>query len=105
FIVKGVNVFPLGVQAALSTLQPRLTGEFQIILNHPPPFDYSPLVRVEVARDVPAEKHSELIAEATKLIAQRSNFSAEVELVPQGQSGSEKKTRRLYRAYQGEKPS
>lgn len=105
FIVKGVNVFPLGVQAVLSTLSPRLTGEFQIILNAPPPIDYSPVLRVEVAREVPEEAYVALVAEVRDVVRERSGFTPEVELVAQGEIASEKKTRRLYRAYKGERPS
>lgn len=103
FIVKGVNVFPLGVQAVLSKLQPRLTGEFQIILDRPPPFDYSIPVRAEVANDLPRAQHEAVIADARKAIREGSNFDPAIELVPQGQIASEKKTRRLIRAYNGER--
>jgi phenylacetate-CoA ligase len=105
FIVKGVNVFPLGVQAVLAALRPRLTGEFQIVLETPPPIDYSPLLRVEVGRDVPPEQHAPLRAEVAEFVRQRSGFTPAVELVPQGAIASEKKTKRLYRAYKGERPA
>ena len=104
FIVKGVNVFPLGIQAILSRLQPRLTGEFQIILDKPPPIDYSIPIRAEVANDLPKNQHDALIADARKAIREGSNFDPIIELVPQGQIASEKKTRRLYRTYKGERP-
>jgi phenylacetate-CoA ligase len=104
FIVKGVNVFPLGVQAALSRLRPRLTGEFQIILDQAPPIDYAPRIRVEVDRDVSEAAHAALVAETRDAIARELNFSATIELVPQGSLATEKKTKRLYRAYQGEVP-
>src|SRR5262249_13151016 len=58
-IVKGVNVFPLGIQATLMTLRPRLTGEFQVELPRPPPIDYAVPIRVEVAREVPAASHAD----------------------------------------------
>jgi phenylacetate-CoA ligase len=104
FIVKGVNVFPLGVQAVLAALRPRLTGEFQIVLDAPPPIDYAPRLRVEVSPEAPAAGHAALAAEVAEHVRQRSGFTPEVELVPQGAIASEKKTRRLYRAYQGERP-
>ncbi len=102
FIVKGVNVFPLGVQAVLARLQPRLTGEFQIILDKAPPIDYSIPVRAEVANHVPREHYEALVADARKAIREGSNFDPIIELVPQGAIASEKKTRRLYRTYNGE---
>ena len=104
FIVKGVNVFPLAVQAALTALQPRLTGEFRILLDRPPPIDYAPRIQVEVAHEVPEEDLADLIAETQAALRKDCNFTAAIEPVPQGTIPSEKKTRRLYRTYQGETP-
>lgn len=104
FIVKGVNVFPLAVQAALSALRPRLTGEFRILLDSPPPIDYAPRVEVEVAHEVAEAALADLIADAQAALRTHCNFTALVEPVPQGTIASEKKTRRLYRTYQGETP-
>lgn len=102
FIVKGVNVFPLSVQATIVKAHPTLTGEFQIILDHAPPIDYAPRILVEVARGIPADKYPEIIEETRSAIAQEHNFSSAVELVDQGTIASEKKTRRLIRAYRQE---
>jgi phenylacetate-CoA ligase len=99
FIVKGVNVFPLGVQATITKGQPELTGEFQIILDRPLPIDYAPRILIEVARDVPIEKHEDLMVEIQTAIAREHNFTCAVELVPQGSIATENKTRRLIRAY------
>ena len=104
FIVKGVNVFPLAVQAALSVLRPRLTGEFRILLDSPPPIDYPPRVQIEVAREVPEAAVAGLIGETQAALRKDCNFTAAVEPVPQGTIATEKKTRRLYRVYQGETP-
>jgi phenylacetate-CoA ligase len=104
FIVKGVNVFPLGVRAVLATLRPRLTGECYVVLDRPPPIDEPPRVVAEVARDVPVGSHDALAAEAAAALARESNLTADVALVPEGSIASERKTRRLYRAYLGELP-
>ena len=104
FIVKGVNVFPLAVQAALTALQPRLTGEFRILLDQAPPIDYAPRVQVEVARGLPEAAVAELVAETRAAVRRDCNFTAAIEPVPQGTIASEKKTRRLYRIYQGDAP-
>lgn len=104
FIVKGVNVFPLGIQAVLANLQPRLTGEFQIVLDRAPPIDYAPRINVEVANEVPESAYPVLRQGVEQAIAHSLNFSSTVELVPQGVVASEKKTRRLYRSYRGEVP-
>lgn len=104
FVTKGVNVFPLGVQGILTGLQPRLTGEFQIVLDHPPPFDYAPRLLVEVARDVPSAQHEGLIAEIVEAVGRRAGFAARVELVPQGIIASNHKTRRVLRLYEAAEP-
>ncbi|MDJ0955492.1 MAG: hypothetical protein QNI91_01465 [Arenicellales bacterium] len=102
FIVKGVNVFPLGVQETLARHRPELTGEYQIILNRSPPIDYPPRILVEVARDVPADKHAELVAAVSEAIQRDHNFKPDIKLVEQGTIATEKKTHRLVRAYQEE---
>ena len=105
FIVKGVNVFPLGVQGTLSKLQPRLTGEFQIVLDRPPPIDYEPRINAEVARNVPPEAYDALIVQARDTIRLELNFTADITLVAEGTIATETKTKRLYRVYQdGEAP-
>jgi phenylacetate-CoA ligase len=104
FIVKGVNVFPLGVQEVLLSLRPRLTGEFYIVLEKAPPIDYAPVLRVEVAHVVPEETQTALRAEVQALVRDKLGFTAEVELVPQGRIASAHKTRRLYRVYAGVVP-
>ena len=100
FIVKGVNVFPLGVQETLARHRPDLTGEYQIILDRAPPIDYPPRILVEVARDVPVDRHPDLVSSLGHAIQLDHNFKPDIELVAQGTIASEKKTRRLVRAYQ-----
>ncbi|MFO0996826.1 MAG: phenylacetate--CoA ligase family protein [Alphaproteobacteria bacterium] len=102
FIVKGVNVFPLAVQATLLRLQPRVTGEFQVILDRAPPIDYPVPITVEVARDVPEAAHAALVREITAEIQKANNFTSKITLVPAGTIASERKTRRVVRAYRGE---
>ena len=103
-IVKGVNVFPLGIQATLMTLRPRLTGEFQVELPRAPPIDYAVPIRVEVARDVPTAAQADLAREVAATLQRMQNFTGAVTLVPQGSLFSEKKLRRVIRAYRGETP-
>ena len=99
FIVKGVNVFPLAVQATLAALQPRITGEFQVVLDRPPPIDYAVPITVEVARDIPAAAHEALAREIAAEIQKANNFTSRIMLVPPGTIASERKTRRVVRAY------
>ena len=100
FVVKGVNIYPTGVQNAVTQFRPRLTGEFQIILDKPPPFDYAPRLMVEVARDFPEQQHEQLIIEVGDVIKSQVGFTAQVELVKQGTIASEHKTRRVLRLYE-----
>ncbi|NKB64327.1 MAG: hypothetical protein GKR95_20160 [Gammaproteobacteria bacterium] len=100
FIVKGVNIFPTGIQDIITQLQPQLTGEFQIVLDKPPPFDYSPRLLVEVANDFPQQKYPELMLEVEHKIKRQAGFGVLVELVKQGTIASEHKTRRVLRPYE-----
>jgi hypothetical protein len=77
-----------------------LTGEYQIILDRAPPIDYPPRILVEVAKDVPSDRHGDLVAAVTDAIQRDHNFKPAIELVAQGTIATEKKTRRLVRAYQ-----
>jgi phenylacetate-CoA ligase len=99
FIVKGVNVFPLGVQATLLELRPRVTGEFQVRLDRPPPIDYPVPVVVEAARDVPPDAHAALADEIAERLRIEQNFAADVTLVAEGTIAGEGKTRRVVRSY------
>jgi phenylacetate-CoA ligase len=102
FIVKGVNVFPLAIQAVLMKLAPRATGEFRIVLDRPPPIDYPVPLTVELAREVPASLHNELRREIVASLQKELNFTAAVTLVEPGGIATERKTRRVVRTYRGE---
>jgi phenylacetate-CoA ligase len=104
FIVKGVNVFPLAIQATLVGLRPRVTGEFQVLLDRPPPIDYAVPVTVEVAREVPGDAHEALAGEIERRIRIEQNFASAVTLVPEGTIAGEGKTRRVVRASDGARP-
>ena len=102
FIVKGVNVFPLAIQASLLGIAPRVTGEFRVDIDRPPPIDYPVPLAVEVARDVPAARHEELAREVVSVLQRENNFTASVTLVEAGSIATEGKTRRVIRSYRGE---
>lgn len=104
FVVKGVNIFPNSVHKFLLSMQPKITGEFYIVLTQSPPINYAPLIRVEVGKEMPSSNHPLIIKELEEKIQEQLGFRAIVELVPQGTIASEHKTRRLYRAYDGETP-
>lgn len=99
FIVRGVNVFPLGVQDVVYGLRPAVTGEFRIVLEHAPPIDYEPRIVVERGADAGPDL-AERVAQAIQL---RLGFTPAVELVPpESLPRAEQKSRRLVRAYLGE---
>jgi phenylacetate-CoA ligase len=101
FIVRGVNVFPLGVQDILYAMRPAVTGEFRIILDHEPPIDYAPRVLVERGEDASADL-AQRVADA---IQTRLNFTPAIELVAaESLPRAERKSKRLYRTYLGEVP-
>ena len=102
FIVKGVNVFPLAIQATILGLRPRLTGEFRVTLDRAPPIDYPVPLAVEIAREVPDGARDALAREVAAAVRLAHNFTPAVRLVEAGSIASEKKTRRVVRAYKGE---
>ncbi|MGH7124932.1 MAG: hypothetical protein ACREFI_11210 [Stellaceae bacterium] len=61
-------------------------------------------IKVEVAREVPPAAQADLAREVAASLQRMQNFTAAVTLVPQGSIASEKKLRRVIRAYRGEKP-
>ena len=102
FIVKGVNVFPLSIQAVLMGLAPRVTGEFRVVIDRPPPIDYPVPITVEVAREMPAAGHAALAREVETRLRTELNFTAAVTPVAPGGIATERKTRRVIRSYRGE---
>lgn len=102
FIVKGVNVFPLSIHVVLMGLAPRITGEFRVVIDRPPPIDYPVPLTVEVAHDVPAANHEALAREIVARIQAELNFTSAVTLVRPGTIATEKKTHRVIRSYRGD---
>jgi phenylacetate-CoA ligase len=102
FIVKGVNVYPLGVHDVILSMRPDVTGEFQIVLQEPPPFTNPPLVRVEYADHLGGDDMDRLRDRLARRIREALVFTPAIELVPRGTLPvTERKARRLVRAYLG----
>lgn len=98
--VKGINVFPSGVADVLDRMVPDVTGEFQIQLRHPAPYDHLPVL-VERGGHVPEERWEALRRDIEGRIQDGLSFRAEVELVapgsiPRSEMG---KTRRVVRTH------
>jgi phenylacetate-CoA ligase len=102
FVVKGINVFPLSIQAVLLALAPRLTGEFRVVIDHPPPIDYPVPMTVEIARNVPAAGREAIAREIEARLKAELDFTAAVTPVEPGTIAGDGKTRRVIRSYRGE---
>ena len=100
--VRGVNVFPTGVGNVLAHLGDRFSGEFQIVVDHPPPHQ-SLRIRVELISGLQPEQEGDLAQQAVHALSQRLSFRADVELVPYGTlPRTEQKARRVVRTYREE---
>ena len=97
--VRGVNVFPAGVGNVLAHLGERFSGEFQIVVDHPPPHQYL-RIRVELIAGLLPEQAGNLAQQAAHELRERLSFRADVELVPYGTlPRTEQKARRVIRTY------
>jgi phenylacetate-CoA ligase len=104
FIVKGVNVYPLAIQDVVLSLRPELTGQYQVLLDEPPPLTRDPHLRAEVGEGVPADAWPALAARLARRVRELLVFTPEVELVPCGTlPRTERKAKRLVRTYLGER--
>jgi phenylacetate-CoA ligase len=98
--VRGVNVFPTAVANVLAHFSPQLSGEFQLVVDHPPPHQYLRL-RIELGQGLTAEQVPDLSQQIRQLLSQQLTFRAEPELLPYGTlPRSEQKARRVIRTYQ-----
>ena len=97
--IKGVNVFPGGVGNVLAHLTDRFSGEFLILVDHPPPHQ-SLHIRVELIQGLLPEQAGDLSQQAAQALRERLSFRAEVELVPYGAlPHTEQKARRVLKTY------
>ncbi len=98
--VRGINVFPTAVGNTLAHLSDQLSGEFQIIVDHPPPHQYL-RVRVELAQGLTADQVGDLPERIIEALREQLNFRAEPELVPFGTiPRTEQKARRVIKIYE-----
>ena len=98
--VKGINVFPNGIGMVLENIVPDVTGEFQVVLNHPSP--YTALdINVEYGEHTTPEKRVDLKSKIETKIKETLNFTPRVELVPPDTIKRTKmgKARRVLRNY------
>jgi phenylacetate-CoA ligase len=105
FIVKGINVFPLGVQDVVAQFVPELSGEFQIVLEEPPPITRDPALRVEAGAGLAPDGFAAVADRLERRIREVLVFTAAVTVLPWGSMPrTERKAKRLFRAWLGERP-
>ncbi len=98
--VRGINVFPTGVGNTLACLSDQLSGEFQIVVDHPPPHQFL-RVRVELAQNLAPDQVGDLPQRIAQALREQLNFRAEPELVLYGTlPRTEQKARRVIKTYE-----
>jgi len=98
--VKGINVFPNGVARVLEAFVPEVTAEFQIVLDHPSPYEELPIT-VEHGPGVKPEEMEGLKNRLAAKLKEELNFKAVLTLAPPGsiQRTEMGKARRVIRNY------
>jgi phenylacetate-CoA ligase len=98
--VKGINVFPNGVSMVLEDLVPKVTGEFQIILDHPSPYTNLE-IKVEYGINITPDMMTDLKSKIEQKIKETLNFKGIVDLVKPDSIERTKmgKARRVIRDY------
>jgi len=95
-VVRGINVFPSMLTGLVNSTD-ALSGEYRILLEHPPPYDFLPL-EVELAH--PIEGQQNMVSGIEKQIKRQIGVSAQVRLsAPKTFPRTEGKTRRVFRSY------
>jgi len=80
--VKGVIVYPAAIDAVVASFIPRVTGEFRILLDEPPPRVVPPLrLRVERGEQTQASDCESLGNEIIAAMKERLKFSPAIEWV------------------------
>lgn len=100
--VRGVNVYPGALGALIADRSDLFSGEFEIVLDTPPPFEM-PVVRVELAQGVSgnlvADAEGYLLTECRR----RLSFTPALSFLAFGEfPRTEGKTRRIKKAYLSE---
>jgi phenylacetate-CoA ligase len=96
-VVRGVNVFPGAIASLLAEQRADFSGEFELVVEGPPPVE-RPLLRVELARPAGPAEQPALAARVVALCRERIGFTPRIELLAPGAfPRTEGKTRRVRR--------
>ena len=103
--VKGVMVYPAAIDNVITGFVPRVTGEFRIVLDEPPPRVTPPLkLRVEYGEDAPLDQLQSLAAEIEERMHRLLKVRPRIEWVqPRTLERSTHKTRFIEKAYEKNK--
>ena len=93
--VKGVIVYPAAIDSVIASFIPRVTGEFRIVLDEPPPRVVPPLkLRVERGQQTPESALPELERDLCHALKERLKVSPQIQWVqPYEMERSTHKTR------------
>jgi phenylacetate-CoA ligase len=99
--VKGVMVYPASIDGIIASFIPRVTGEFRIVLDEPPPRVVPPLkLKIEYGEGVKKEELSKLAEEMKEKISGQLRFAPSIEwLSPMTLARSAHKTKFFEKTY------
>lgn len=81
--VKGVMVYPVAVKDVIAGFVPRLTGEFLIVLDEPPPRVVPPLkLKVEYGKDIKEDELDALNNEVCEKMHKTLKITPKIEWLP-----------------------
>jgi phenylacetate-CoA ligase len=103
--VKGVMVYPAAIDGVISRFIPRVTGEFRIVLDEPPPRVVPPLrLKIEHGESAKQEELGALAQEIEEKLNSKLKVSPRVEWVaPNTLERSTHKTKFIEKAYERKK--
>ncbi|MBT8342552.1 MAG: phenylacetate--CoA ligase family protein, partial [Desulfatitalea sp.] len=103
--VKGVMVYPASIDGVITGFAPRVTGEFRIILDEPPPRVVPPLkLKVEYGEQVKENELESLAKEMEGKMHDRLKISPKIQWVPPfSLERSEGKTKFFEKTYEEKK--
>ncbi len=100
--VKGVMIYPAAVDNVITSFVPRVTGEFRIVLDEPPPKVTPPLkLKVERGEDLPDAQLDDLAGEIGEKMSRLLKVRPSIQWIPaRSLERSTHKTRFIEKAYE-----